>query len=101
MTFISPSELPDYRPAFTQGAARADLDGNLWIRTTAVRTGAGSTDRLYDVVERKGELADRHADPGGAADHRPLRRGGVVYMSARDEKGGWIERTKRNEGVRP
>ncbi len=40
MTFISPSELPDYRPAFAQGAAQADLDGNLWIRTSAVRTGA-------------------------------------------------------------
>ena len=37
--FITASELPDYRPAFVQGAARADLDGNLWIRTSAVRTG--------------------------------------------------------------
>src|SRR5262249_45967343 len=40
VTFISPSELPDYRPAFTQGSASADRDGNLWIRTTAVRKGA-------------------------------------------------------------
>ena len=28
-------------------------------------------------------------------------RGGVVYMSAQDEKGMWIERAKAREGVRP
>jgi hypothetical protein len=27
------SELPDYRPPFGSGAVRADMDGNLWIRT--------------------------------------------------------------------
>ena len=35
--FVSPSELPDYRPAFMQNSVRADLDGNVWIRTTATR----------------------------------------------------------------
>src|SRR6266568_8428010 len=34
LTMVSPSELPDYKPAFTPGSTRADADGNLWIRTS-------------------------------------------------------------------
>ena len=99
LAFITPSELPDYRPAFVQGAARADLDGNLWIRTSAVRT-AGVAGPIYDVVNRKGELVDRLQIPAGRK-IIGFGRGGVVYMSARDEKGVWIERAKAREGVRP
>jgi hypothetical protein len=99
VAFINPSELPDYRPAFTQGSARADLDGNLWIRTTAVRTGA-IAGPIYDVVNRKGELVDRLQIPAGRQ-IIGFGRNGTVYMSARDERGVWLERTKRPESVRP
>ena len=33
MNFVAPSELPDYKPVFLNGFVRADLDGNVWIRT--------------------------------------------------------------------
>src|SRR3990170_2590210 len=34
LTFVEPSELPDYKPPFGVGATRVDAEGNLWIRTT-------------------------------------------------------------------
>src|SRR5206468_474669 len=34
LTMISPSDLPDYKPAFAPGSTRVDVDGNLWIRTS-------------------------------------------------------------------
>ncbi|MDQ6831577.1 MAG: hypothetical protein M3081_22165, partial [Gemmatimonadota bacterium] len=34
LQLVPASELPDYRPAFSTGAARGDADGNLWIRTS-------------------------------------------------------------------
>ena len=78
---------------------RADLDGNLWIRTSSVRSG-GVSGPIYDVVNRKGELVDRLQIPAGRQ-IIGFGRGGVVYMSATDEKGTWIERTKARESVRP
>jgi hypothetical protein len=92
MSFVSPSELPDYRPAFGVGAARADVDGNLWIRTTASRSGAAGT--IYDVVSRQGQLIDRVQLPAGRQ-IVGFGKGGIVYMLARDASGGWIERTHR------
>ena len=92
VTFISPSELPDYRPAFSAGAVRADADGNLWVRTTAVRSGAPGV--IYDVVNRRGELIDRVQLPAGRQ-IVGFGKGGVVYMLARDAGGSWIERTHR------
>lgn len=94
VNFISPSELPDYRPAFTPGAASADLDGNLWIRTTAVRKGAVAAGPIYDVINRKGELVDRLQVPAGRQ-IIGFGRNGVIYMAARDDKGMWLEQTKR------
>ena len=94
MTFSSINELPDYRPPFTAaGSVKADLDDNVWIRTTAARAGAiGGA--IYDVVNRKGELVDRVQVPAGRT-IVGFGKGGVVYMMARDDKGAWIERTKR------
>ena len=93
-TFVSASDLPDYRPAFGQGGAvKADLDGNVWIRTTAHREGA-IAGAIYDVVSRKGEVTDRVQVPAGRT-IVGFGKGGVVYMLARDDKGAWIERTKR------
>jgi hypothetical protein len=91
-TFVSPSELPDYRPAFMQGAARADVDGNMWIRTSATRAAAAGS--IYDVVNRRGELVERIQIPAGRQ-IVGFGKGGVVYMSARDERGTWLERTHR------
>ncbi|HEY4131900.1 MAG TPA: hypothetical protein VGM50_14870 [Gemmatimonadaceae bacterium] len=90
--FVSANDLPDYRPAFSQGATRADLDGNLWIRTSATRN--GSAGFIYDVVDRSGKLVDRIQIPAGRQ-IVGFGKGGVVYMAARDERGSWLERTHR------
>jgi hypothetical protein len=91
--FVTAAELPDYRPAFMQGAARADADGNLWVRTTSVRSG-GVTGPIYDVIDSRGELVDRVQIPAGRQ-IVGFAKGGVVYMAARDQSGTWIERTRR------
>jgi hypothetical protein len=91
--FVNPSELPDYRPPFVGGAARGDLDGNLWVRTTATRAGAVAAGPIYDVINRKGEVTDRIQLPAGRS-IIGFGKGGVVYMVARDEKGTWIEKTR-------
>jgi hypothetical protein len=83
-TFVAPSELPDYQPPFFVGAARADLDGHLWIRTTPTKAIVGGP--VYDVINSKGELIERVQVPkdrtiaGFGAD-------GVVYLLARDAAG--------------
>lgn len=92
VSFVSPSDLPDYRPVFSAGAARGDADGNLWIRTTAVRPGAAG--QIYDVVSRTGSLIDRVQIPAGRT-IVGFGKGGVVYLLARDAAGNWIERTRR------
>lgn len=93
VTFISPSELPDYRPAFGINAASADLDGNLWVRTTARREGAVGGP-IYDVIDSKGDLIDRLEVPSGRQ-IVGFGKGGIVYMIAVDGSGGWLERTHR------
>jgi hypothetical protein len=94
LQFVPPSELPDYRPPFMMGAARGDLDGNLWVRTTAVRSGAVNAGPIYDVINRKGEVVERIQVPAGRS-IIGFGPGGIVYMQARDERGAWIERTKK------
>ena len=85
--FVDPSELPDYRPAFRQGAARGDADGNLWIRTSKSVNGGS----VYDVINNKGELTDRVLVPPGRviAGFGP---GGMVYMGVVD---GTVTRVER------
>src|SRR6185369_6559365 len=55
LNMVSPSELPDYKPAFAPGSTRVDVDGNLWIRTTQNIDARP----VYDIINRKGELIDR------------------------------------------
>lgn len=93
LTFVSASELPDYRPVITAGSTKADVDGNLWIRTSATRAGA-IAGPIYDVVNRKGELVERVQIPSGRQ-IVGFGKGGIVYMMARDDKAAWIERTHR------
>jgi hypothetical protein len=57
VNFVSPSELPDYKPAFFAGSTRADTEGNLWIRTIPTKKIEGGP--VYDVINRKGALIDR------------------------------------------
>ena len=89
LQFVALSEMPDYRPAFRQGAARGDADGNLWIRTSKV-SGNGTE---YDVIDNKGELKDRVLVPPGRviAGFGP---GGMVYMGVLDGMSTRLERAK-------
>ncbi len=83
------ADVPDYRPPFRQGAVRADLDGNIWIRTSKVDNGQP----VYDVVNGQGHLVDRVQLP-------PYRTiagfgPGVVYMGVQDSTGtAHLERAK-------
>jgi hypothetical protein len=89
LTFVEPSELPDYQPAFTTGSARADREGKLWVRIfTAAPSTAGPE---YDVIDRTGKLVDRVALPAGTtiAGFGP---DGTVYLGVRDASGVHIAR---------
>ena len=83
------SEMPDYRPPFQLAAARGDLDGNLWIRTTKMVNGGA----VYDVVDRGGVLTDRILVPPGRviAGFGP---NGTVYMGVLDGAIARIESAK-------
>jgi hypothetical protein len=88
-TFISPSELPDYRPAFGRDAARPDAEGNLWIRTSKFLNGGP----VYDVVNRKGELTDRVVIPSGRT-IVGFGKDGSVFLSYRDGTTTKLERAR-------
>jgi len=81
MSFVAPSELPDYKPVFLNGFVRADLDGNVWIRTIPTKPMAGGP--VYDVVNRKGELVERVQVPVNRS-ITAFGPGGVVYLTSRD-----------------
>lgn len=89
LEFATLDELPDYRPAFRQGASRGDADGNLWIRTSKMSNGGP----VYDVINSKGVLIDRVAIPPGRviAGFGP---GGMVYMGVVDGNITRLERAK-------
>lgn len=89
LNFVSLDQMPDYRPAFRQGAARGDADGNLWIRTTQSVNGG----TVYNVISNKGELKDRILIPPGrvVAGFGP---GGVVYMGVVDGDITHLERAR-------
>lgn len=76
-----PADLPDYRPPFRQGAVRADLEGNLWIRTGKMVDGRP----VYDVVNGRGEVTDRVQLP----QFRTIAGFGrnAVYLGVRDSTG--------------
>ena len=88
LTFVSPSELPDYKPVFGPGAVRADADGNLWVRTIPTRPTAGV---IYDVIDRSGKLVDRVLVPRSSV-IVGFGAGGVVYMGMRDAAGIHVQR---------
>jgi len=88
---MAPSELPDFRPPFTTGAVRADLDGNLWIRTVPPKPIPGGP--VYDIVSRAGELVNRIQLPPGYT-LVGFGRDRVVYLSMRDAKGIHLARVR-------
>jgi hypothetical protein len=49
------TDLSDFKPAFRPAAARADADGNLWVKTTTLDHGQP----VYDIVSLAGVLIDR------------------------------------------
>jgi hypothetical protein len=91
VNFVSPSELPDYKPPFFAGAVRADTEGNLWIRTIPTQKIEGGP--VYDVVNRRGELVDRVQVPAGRL-ILGFGPGGAVYLGAREANGFTFERAR-------
>ncbi|MFN2567399.1 MAG: hypothetical protein ABR499_20575 [Gemmatimonadaceae bacterium] len=91
VNFVSPSELPDYKPPFFAGSVRADADGNLWIRTIPTKAISGGP--VYDVVNRQGGLVDRVQVPAGRT-IVGFGPGGVVYMVYRDGDATYLERAR-------
>ncbi len=90
MNFVEPSALPDYAPPFAAGAMRADADGNLWVRTSVVLNGGS----VYDIINSKGELADRVQMPAGRV-IAGFGVGGVVYMGVRQDGVTKLEAARR------
>jgi hypothetical protein len=91
VNFVSPSDLPDYKPPFFAGSIRADAEGNLWIRTIATKAITGGP--VYDVVNRAGGLVDRVQVPPGRT-IIGFGAGGAVYLANRDGTATYLERAK-------
>jgi hypothetical protein len=91
MTYVSPSELPDYQPPFFATSTRADGDGNVWIRTINTKPTLGGA--IYDVVNTKGELIDRVQIPEGRNIYG-FAPGGTVILGHTD--GGVLRLERAN-----
>jgi len=89
-SFVSASELPDYKPVFGMNSVRADADGRLWIRTIPTKPTNGT---VYDVLDRSGTLTDRVLVPTGSV-IVGFGAGGVVYMGSRDAAGVHVQRVR-------
>jgi hypothetical protein len=87
--FVSPSELPDYRPAFGPGAARPDAEGNIWVRTSKSINGGP----VYDIINKKGEVTDRVVIPAGRQ-IVGFGKDGSVYLVAREGQTAKLERAR-------
>lgn len=90
---VDKSEIADYWPPIRYGAAKADLDGNLWILpTTSAQSKAGEL--IYDVVNNRGLLTHRVRLPVDRS-VAGFGRGGVVYLMGRNADKSWyLERAK-------
>lgn len=91
--FVPLNEIADYYPAIRTGAAKADLDGNLWILpTTSAQSKNGEL--IYDVVNNKGELFQRVRLPVGRS-VAGFGKGGIVYLMSGDRTNGfYLERAR-------
>ncbi len=84
ISFVSPSDLPDYKPPFFANSVRADASGNIWVRTIPTRQIAGGP--VYDVINREGKLIDRVQVPEGRT-IIGFGADGSVYLVTRDTTG--------------
>jgi len=91
INLVNADELPDYRPPFVAGAARGDLDGNLWVRTTSP---VGNEGPIYYVINRQGQVIDRVQLPAS----RQLvgfGQDGIVFLAVRDaDENARVERAR-------
>ena len=90
LAFVSPSELPDYRPAFSNGSVRADAEGKLWVRIMSPKPASGPE---YDVIDKSGKLVDRVVLPAGTT-IAGFGAAGTVYLGVRDAAGVHIVRAR-------
>ncbi len=93
LNFVSPSELPDYKPVFGTGAVRADMDNRIWVRTIPTKSSTGGA--IYDVIDRSGKLVDRVQVPANAT-IAGFGKGGVVYVGVRENGEIRLQRVKLN-----
>ncbi|MDB4887181.1 MAG: hypothetical protein JWN79_2619 [Gemmatimonadetes bacterium] len=91
LVFVQPSELPDYRPAFSGGAMRGDREGRVWVRTIPTKPLAGGPE--YDVIARDGRLVERVAIPAGTT-IVGFGEGGIVFLGVRDAAGTHLVRAR-------
>jgi hypothetical protein len=89
VSFVDPSELPDYKPAFFTGTIRVDSRGNLWIRTIPTKAVPGGP--VYDVIDRQGALVERVQIPEGRT-IVGFGPGDVVYLSVREGRTNYLEK---------
>jgi hypothetical protein len=91
INFVSPNELPDYRPAFANGSVRADAEGKLWVRLIPTKPLTGGPE--YDVIDRAGKLVDHVTLPRGTT-IAGFGTGGIVYLGVRDQAGVHLVRAR-------
>jgi hypothetical protein len=89
VSYIEPSQLPDYQPAFFGNQVRGDMDGNVWVRIIPPKPIAGGP--VYDVINGKGELVDRVQIPVGRT-IVGFGPGGVLYLSSVENGNTKLER---------
>jgi hypothetical protein len=89
--FVSPSELPDYKPVFGPGGVRADADAQVWVRTIPTKPTPGGA--IYEVIDRSGKVVDRVQVPTGTT-IIGFGPGGVVYLGMRDASGIHLQRAR-------
>src|SRR4051812_20082857 len=91
INFVTPNELPDYKPAFTNGSVRADAEGKLWVRLIPTKATTGGPE--YDVIDTNGKLVDRITLPAGTT-IAGFGTGGIVYLGVRDAAGTHVVRAR-------
>jgi hypothetical protein len=88
---MSASDLPDYRPPIGTGSVRADMQGNLWIRTNPTKPLPGGP--VYDIVSPAGEVINRFQLPPGYS-IVGFGKDKIVYLSMRDQTGLHLARVR-------
>ncbi|MEO8621955.1 MAG: hypothetical protein ABI625_12870 [bacterium] len=89
LTWVSASELPDYKPVFGTASIRADMDAQIWVRTIATKVRTGGA--MHDVIDKRGKLVDRIQTPV-ATTIVGFGPGRVVYLGFRDSSGVHLQR---------